>query len=101
MTRKASLKQSITSEAEHHVIMSGFAGRWVPSLSGGPLHLSISVAYEMLGSFSEMTYLKATIARRVVSVMEQRSENSSGLNAYDANIEVVTMKRGCRTLKTQ
>eukprot|EP00964_Phaeocystis_antarctica_P162899 scaffold138082_cov118-Phaeocystis_antarctica.AAC.1 len=64
-------------------------------------YISMSVAYEMLGSFPEITYLKATIARRQVSVMEQRLESSSGLSAYATNIEVVTMKRGSMTLKTQ
>ena len=61
----------------------------------------MSVAYEMLGSFPDMTYLKATIARRVVSVMEQRLEMSSGLSVYDTKLELVTMKSGSMTLKAQ
>ena len=60
-----------------------------------------AAAYEMLGSFSEMINLKATMARRSVMVMEQRSAKLSTSTAKLTKSDDVMMKSGSTTLSTQ
>ena len=55
----------------------------------------------MLGNFSEMMYLKATMARRSVMVMEQRSAKLSTSTAKLTKSDDVMMKSGSTTLSTQ